>query len=166
MKKGLLNPLYIEQYGLTYENPINFAGLQSIYGTRDTSDILMIDYDKMKLLGEYGMHWDLKYATREDFKPFYYSLPAMDNQKSSILRENILEMMDYRHTEFGVSIDRDCRVMASIADIAQSPAYNNLYRPISKKKHWFSFHADTRPDYLAMATGYWWGKMAADGFNF
>ena len=33
---ALLNPLYIEQYGVIYVNPYDYAGLSTIYHSQDT----------------------------------------------------------------------------------------------------------------------------------
>ena len=104
---GIKNPIYIENYGYTFNNPSDFGSLESFYGSKDTSKSLFINgntldqYVEGVLLSSY----QLKLATREDYKPLYYepSVIVDDNKVKAYL-------YNYRDT-LGKSIPQDYRLI-------------------------------------------------------
>jgi len=151
----LLNPLYIEQYGVTYVNPYDFSELTSRYGAKDTRNILTIDYDKMLLLGQYDKTYQLKPATRAHFKPFYFLESPLATY------DDVMEMMLVDETRYGVSIYKDLRITRAIVNVVSV----SDHRTPRKKRGWFSGGNGGGSDYAAMASGFWWGTMAGDDFD-
>ena len=104
---GIKNPIYIENYGYTFNNPYDFGYLESFYGSKDTSKNLFINgstldqYVGDALLGS----CQLKLATRENYKPLYY-------QPSVIVDDNKVKayLYNYRDT-LGKNIAQDYRLI-------------------------------------------------------
>ena len=104
---GVKNPIYIENYGYTFNNPYDFGYLESFYGSKDTSKNLFINgstldqYVGDALLGS----CQLKLATRENYKPLYY-------QPSVIVDDNKVKayLYNYRDT-LGKNIAQDYRLI-------------------------------------------------------
>lgn len=104
---SIKNPIYIENYGYTFNNPYDFGSLESFYGSEDTSKNLFINgntldqYVGTALLSSY----QLKLATREDYKPLYYeSSVIVDDTKVKAYLYN------YRDT-LGKNIAQDYRLI-------------------------------------------------------
>ena len=104
---GIKNPIYIENYGYTFNNPYDYGYLASFYGSKDTSKNLFINgstldqYVGDALLGS----CQLKPATRQDYKPLYY-------QPSVIVDDNKVKayLYNYRDT-LGKNIAQDYRLI-------------------------------------------------------
>ena len=104
---GVKNPIYIENYGYTFNNPYDFGYLESFYGSKDTSKNLFINGNTLDqyvgdaLLGS----CQLKLATRENYKPLYY-------QPSVIVDDNKVKayLYNYRDT-LGKNIAQDYRLI-------------------------------------------------------
>ena len=104
---GVKNPIYIENYGYTFNNPYDFGYLASFYGSKDTSKNLFINgstldqYVGDALLGS----CQLKPATRQDYKPLYY-------QPSVIVDDTKVKayLYNYRDT-LGKNIAQDYRLI-------------------------------------------------------
>ena len=104
---GIKNPIYIENYGYTFNNPHDFSYLVAFYGSKDTSKNLFINgsaldqYVGTSLIKSY----QLKPATRQDYKPLYY-------QSSVIIDDNKVKayLYNYRDT-LGKNIDQDYQLI-------------------------------------------------------
>ncbi|NLR08369.1 MULTISPECIES: hypothetical protein [Lactobacillaceae] len=155
-QEALLNPLYIEQYGVTYVNPYDYAGLSTIYHSQDTRDKLTIDYDRLLLIGEMGATWQLKPADRDHFKPFYFRDSPMYTY------DDILKAMYRDQDKFGKSIAEDIRWTRAIIAAACVPGYGPMRKP---RHRFFGTGGGGGSDYAAMATGLWWGNMCGNGFK-
>ena len=99
--------LIFVNYGYTFNNPYDFGSLAAFYGSEDTSKNLFINgntldqYVGAALLGSY----QLKRATREDYKPLYYeSSVIVDDTKVKAYLYN------YRDT-LGKNIAQDYRLI-------------------------------------------------------
>ena len=112
---GIKNPIYIENYGYTFNNPSDFGSLESFYGSKDTSKNLFINgntldqYVSDALLSSY----QLKRATREDYKPLYY-------EPSVIIDDTKVKayLYNYRDT-LGKSISQDYRLIKLAVNSAE-----------------------------------------------
>ncbi|WP_143462115.1 hypothetical protein [Levilactobacillus enshiensis] len=156
----LLNPLYIEQYGVTYANPMDYVGLRVLYDRKDTTDSLTIDYDKMLLFGDYNKSWQLQWATRTHFKPFYFKESPM------VTYDFVLKLMYIGRDRYGESIERDNAVTDSIVAVAATtPNSEKNFKLEKPKRRWFD-GGSGRYDYVAMSTGLWWGAMVGSDFDF
>ena len=104
---SIKNPIYIENYGYTFNNPHDFSYLVAFYGSKDTSKNLFINgsaldqYVGTALIKSY----QLKPATRQDYKPLYY-------QSSVIIDDNKVKayLYNYRDT-LGKNIDQDYQLI-------------------------------------------------------
>lgn len=114
---SIKNPIYIENYGYTFNNPHDFSYLESFYGSKDTSKSLFINGNA---LDEYvgAAHalinsYQLKLATREDYKPLYY-------QSSVIIDDNKVKayLYNYRDT-LGKNISQDYRLIKLAVNSAE-----------------------------------------------
>ena len=104
---GIKNPIYIENYGYTFNDPYDFGYLESFYGSKDTSKSLFINGNTLDnyVDGVLLSSTQLKLATREDFKPLYY-------ESSVIINDNKVKayLYNYRDT-LGKSISQDYRLI-------------------------------------------------------
>lgn len=104
---SIKNPIYIENYGYTFNDPSDFGYLVDFYGSKDTSESLFINgstldnYVDGVLLSSY----QLKLATRENYKPLYY-------ESSVIIDDNKVKayLYNYRDT-LGKNIHQDYRLI-------------------------------------------------------
>lgn len=149
MKQGLLNPLYIEQYGLTYKNPDDFSLLVGVYGSQDTSKKLYINYDTFNLedMGALkGRLYALERASRLNFKPFYYKdSVGLDNK-------NVVEHVAREREHFGKSIRQDKQWMRAILNNCTNEHFE--IKPLKQKgKNYYG------GNWFDIAAGYWWGSM-------
>lgn len=158
-QEPLLNPLYIEQYGVTYVNPINYGSLQMLYQAQDTRDKLTIDYDRLLLIGQDDMTWQLKPADRERFKPFYF----LDS--SMYTYDEILRAMYRDRDRFGKTIADDISWTRAIIGAACSPSTINPGHMRKPRHRFFGTGDGGGSDYAAMATGLWWGAMCGNDFK-
>jgi len=112
---NLLHPIYIELTGYTYKQPAIYGLLRSVYPGKN---MLAVDTDKMILFDKKvtNVHWELKRATRENYKPLYYeSMHGLSDEKvSQFLLEN--------KSRLGKDVYEDIRVM----DMALSHARTTL----------------------------------------
>lgn len=159
-QEPLLNPLYIEQYGVTYVNPVDYSGLEAIYYAQDTRDKLTIDYDQLLILGEGDMTCQLKPADRDHFKPFYFRDSPMYTY------DEILKAMYRERDKFGKTIAGDIRWTHAIINVACSPTTINPGH-MRKPRHRFfgTGGGGGSNDYATMATGLWWGAMCGNDFK-
>lgn len=106
---GIKNPIYIENYGYTFASPHDFSYLESFYGSKDTSKSLFINGNALdQYVGAAHVlikSYQLKPATRENFKPLYY-------QSSVIIDDNKVKayLYNYRDT-LGKNIDQDYKLI-------------------------------------------------------
>ncbi|KAL3948839.1 hypothetical protein [Lentilactobacillus hilgardii] len=102
---SIKNPIYIENYGYTFNNPHDFSYLESSYGSKDTSKSLFIDGNALdQYVGAAHVllkSYQLKPATRGNFKPLYY-------ESSVIIDDNKVKayLYNYRDT-LGKNIGQD-----------------------------------------------------------
>ena len=106
---GIKNPIYIENYGYTFNNPSDFGSLESFYGSKDTSKNLFINGNTLdQYVGAAHVllqSYQLKPATKEAYKPLYY-------ESSVIIDDNKVKayLYNYRDT-LGKSISQDYRLI-------------------------------------------------------
>lgn len=106
---SIKNPIYIENYGYTFNNPHDFSYLVSFYGSKDTSKSLFINGNTLdQYVGDVHAlinSYQLKPATRAAYKPLYY-------QSSVIIDDNKVKayLYNYRDT-LGKNIDQDYRLI-------------------------------------------------------
>lgn len=113
---NLLHPVYIELTGYTYKKPSNYGFLRSIYSHKRDFNTLAIDTDKSILFNKKipGMTWDLKRATRENYKPLYYeSMHGLSDEK---VRQYLLQ----HKSELGKGVYSDLRVLDNALSIART----------------------------------------------
>ena len=112
---SIKNPIYIENYGYTFNNPYDFGYLESFYGSKDTSKSLFINgstldnYVDGVLLSSY----QLKLATMENYKPLYY--------ESSVIIDDVkvkTYLYNYRDT-LGKNISQDYRLIKLAVNSAE-----------------------------------------------
>ena len=112
---SIKNPIYIENYGYTFNNPSDFGSLESFYGSKDTSKSLFINGNTLDQYvdGVLLSSYQLKRATREDYKPLYYepSVIVDDNKVKAYL-------YNYRDT-LGKSISQDYRLIKLAVNSAE-----------------------------------------------
>lgn len=114
---SIKNPIYIENYGYTFNNPHDFSYLVSFYGSKDTSKSLFINGNTLdQYVGAAHVllkSYQLKPATRQDFKPLYY-------QSSVIIDDNKVKayLYNYRDT-LGKNIHQDYELIDSAVDSAK-----------------------------------------------
>ena len=104
---GIKNPIYIENYNKTFNNPHDFSYLVAFYGSKDTSKSLFIDGSTLDQYVDDVLikSYQLKPATRVAYKPLYY-------QSSVIIDDNKVKayLYNYRDT-LGKNIDQDYRLI-------------------------------------------------------
>ena len=104
---GIKNPIYIENYGYTFNNPHDFSYLESFYGSKDTYKNLFINGNTLDQYVEAALikSYQLKPATRQDYKPLYY-------QSSVIIDDTKVKayLYNYRDT-LGKNIAQDYRLI-------------------------------------------------------
>ena len=106
---SIKNPIYIENYGYTFNNPSDFGSLVAFYGSKDTSKSLFINGTTLdQYVGAAHVliqSYQLKLATREDYKPLYY-------ESSVIIDDNKVKayLYNYRDT-LGKNIHQDYRLI-------------------------------------------------------
>jgi len=112
----LLHPVYIELTGYTYKQPSNYGLLRAIYSHKRDFNILAIDTDKSILFNKKikTLTWDLKRATRENYKPLYYeSMHGLSDEK---VRRYLLD----NKSELGKGVYSDLRVLDNALSIART----------------------------------------------
>lgn len=104
---SIKNPIYIENYGYTFNNPHDFSYLVAFYGSKDTSKNLFINGSALDQYVDTALikSYQLKPATRQDYKPLYY-------QSSVIIDDNkvMAYLYNYRDT-LGKNIDQDYKLI-------------------------------------------------------
>ena len=114
---GIKNPIYIENYGYTFNNPSDFGYLESFYGSKDTSKSLFINGNTLdQYVGAAHVliqSYQLKPATRADYKPLYY-------ESSVIIDDNKVKayLYNYRDT-LGKNIHQDYRLIKFAVNSAE-----------------------------------------------
>ena len=149
---NLLHPVYIELTGYTYKQPSNYGLLRSVFGDPNT---LAIDTDKSILFNKKitNLTWELKRATRENYKPLYYeSMPGLSDAKVS---RYLLE----HKSELGKGVYSDLRVLDSALSISRT-TLDYIVPDFSKR----SFKPGNTGDLIG---GYLIGSyFGSDGFNY
>jgi hypothetical protein len=150
----LLHPVYIELTGYTYKQPSDYGLLRALYSYRKDLSILAIDTDKSILFNKKitTMTWDVKRASRENYKPLYYeSMPGLNDAKvSRYLLEN--------KSKLGKGVYSDLRVLDNALSIART-TLDYIVPDFSKR----SFKPGNTGDLIG---GYLIGSyFGSDGFN-
>ena len=152
---NLLHPVYIELTGYTYKQPSNYGLLRALYSYKKDLNILAIDTDKSILFNKKikTMTWELKRATRENYKPLYYeSMPGLSDEKVS---RYLLE----HKSELGKGVYSDLRVLDNALSIART-TLDYIVPDFSKR----SFTPGNTGDLIG---GYLIGSyFGSDGFNY
>lgn len=155
---GLLNPLYIEQYGVTFVKQTDYDWLNMKYKNHITTDYLKIDYNKMELINEVNSKYKLKPATEENFKPFYF-MDELGLDNNQVLHDMYKYRQRYEHEgePSDKTIDNDIRVTKSIVRVLEPTLkIKPLYQP---KGHFGG------GNWFDLASGFWWGAMMGGAYN-
>ncbi|WP_097558319.1 hypothetical protein [Levilactobacillus brevis] len=109
----LLHPVYIELTGYTYKHPAEYGLLRSVFGSPNE---LAVNTDKCIIFNKKitNLTWDLKRATRENYKPLYYeSMHGLSDEKvSRYLLEN--------KSKLGKGVYSDLRVLDNALSFART----------------------------------------------
>ena len=149
---NLLHPVYIELTGYTYKQPSNYGLLRSLYPSKN---ILAINTDKSIVFNKKipSLYWELKRATRENYKPLYYeSMHGLSDEKvAKFLLEN--------KSRLGKGVYEDLRVMDMTLSYART-TLDYIVPDYSKR----SFKPGNIGDLIG---GYLIGSyFGADGFEY
>lgn len=112
----LLHPVYIELTGYTYKHPAEYGLLRSVFGSSEDFNTLAVDTDKCILFNKKitNMTWDLKRASRENYKPLYYeSMHGLSDEK---VGRYLLE----HKSELGKGVFSDLRVLDNALSISRT----------------------------------------------
>lgn len=110
---NLLHPIYIELTGYTYKQPAIYGLLRSVYPSKN---MLAVNTDKMILFDKKvnSIYWELKRATRENYKPLYYeSMHGLSDEK---VGRYLLEHKE----ELGKGVFSDLRVLDNALSISRT----------------------------------------------
>lgn len=110
---NLLHPVYIELTGYTYKQPSNYGFLRSVFGSPNE---LAVNTDKCIIFNKKitNMTWDLKRASRENYKPLYYeSMHGLSDKK---VGRYLLE----HKSELGKGVFSDLRVLDNALSISRT----------------------------------------------